>query len=102
MLVDEMKIKSGLVFNKSSGNLVGFMNLGDVNDNIEKLEMSIKEMNDQKKQAPELSITYACCDGSCYPKTIIYLPNSTIPFSQPYRESTVSTSLECHRSTRIE
>ena len=49
MLVDEMKIKSGLVFNKSSGNLVGFMNLGDVNDDIEKSEMSMKELNDQKK-----------------------------------------------------
>ena len=50
MLVDEMKIKSGLVFNKSSGNLVGFMNLGDVNDDIEKSEMSMKELNDQKKK----------------------------------------------------
>ena len=31
------------------------MNLGDVNDDIEKLEMSVKELNDQKKQAPELA-----------------------------------------------
>ena len=28
LLVDEMKIKSGLVFNKRSGKLVGFVNLG--------------------------------------------------------------------------
>ena len=38
-----------MAINKSSGNLVGFMNLGDVNDDIEKLEMSMKELNDQKK-----------------------------------------------------
>ena len=34
LLVDEMKIKSGLVFNKNSGKLVGFSNLSQVNQDI--------------------------------------------------------------------
>lgn len=32
LLFDEMHIKEGLVFNKNTGNLIGFVELGDVND----------------------------------------------------------------------
>ena len=35
LLMDEMKIKSGLVFNKHSGTLVGFVDLGSVNRDID-------------------------------------------------------------------
>ena len=35
--IDEMKIKSGLVFDKHSGTLVGFVDLGEVNRDIELL-----------------------------------------------------------------
>ena len=35
--VDEMKIKSGLVFDKHSGYLTGFIDLGDVNRDMEQL-----------------------------------------------------------------
>ena len=35
--MDEMKIKSGLVFNKNEGRLVGFTDLGRVNSDIEEL-----------------------------------------------------------------
>ena len=35
--MDEMKIKSGLVFNKHTGSLVGFVDLGDVNRDIQKI-----------------------------------------------------------------
>ena len=35
--MDEMKIKSGLVFNKHTGKLVGFVDLGSVNHEIELL-----------------------------------------------------------------
>lgn len=37
LLVDEMKIKSGLVFSKSSGKLVGFCDLGTVNSELEEM-----------------------------------------------------------------
>jgi len=32
LLLDEMHIKEGLVFNKSTGSLVGFVNLGEINN----------------------------------------------------------------------
>ena len=35
--MDEMKIRSGLVFRKYTGELVGFCSLGDVNDDLERL-----------------------------------------------------------------
>ena len=49
--MDEMKIKSGLVFSKRSGNLVGFVDLGGANSNIEQLvadpESSQPQLADQ-------------------------------------------------------
>ena len=38
LLIDEMKVKEGLVYNKLSGEIVGFTNLGDVNDQLLRLE----------------------------------------------------------------
>ena len=35
---DEMKIKEDLVFDKHTRNLVGFTNIGDVNDILDKVE----------------------------------------------------------------
>ena len=38
LLMDEMKIKKGLVFNKHTGTLVGFVDLGSVNQDIDKVK----------------------------------------------------------------
>ena len=38
LILDEMKIKEGLVYNKYSGEMIGFMNLGDVNNELLKLK----------------------------------------------------------------
>lgn len=38
--IDEMKIRSGLVFRKYTGELVGYCSLGDVSDDLEKLTES--------------------------------------------------------------
>lgn len=38
ILIDEIKIKEGLVYNKHSGEIVGFTNLGDFNDQLLRLE----------------------------------------------------------------
>ena len=54
VLLDEMKIKSGLVFNKSTGRLIGFVNLGDVNRDLEILQLTLNEANHQSKQ-PQLA-----------------------------------------------
>ena len=45
--MDEMKIKSGLVFEKHSGTLVGFTDLGSVNRDIEMLLHSDNESNER-------------------------------------------------------
>ena len=38
LILDEMKIKEGLVYNKYSGEIIGFTHLGDINDELMKLE----------------------------------------------------------------
>lgn len=38
LVLDEMKIKEGLVYNKYSGELIGFADLGDINNELVKLE----------------------------------------------------------------
>ena len=38
IIIDEMKVKEGLVFNKYTGEVIGFTNLGDVNNNLLQLE----------------------------------------------------------------
>lgn len=43
LLLDEMKIKSDLVFDKNPGKLVKFSNLGEVNQDIEKIVYRIKD-----------------------------------------------------------
>ena len=54
VLMDEMKIKSGLVFNKSTGKLFGFVNLGDINRDLEALKLTLNEENPHPKR-PELA-----------------------------------------------
>lgn len=39
--MDEMHIKEDLVYNKHTGELVGFVNLGDINSHLVKFEKSL-------------------------------------------------------------
>lgn len=41
LAIDEMKVRSGLVFRKYTGELVGFCNLGQVNEDLERLSESL-------------------------------------------------------------
>ena len=50
--MDEMKIKSGLVFDKHNGSLVGFVDLGEVNHSIETL------MNGEDEKGTQLADAY--------------------------------------------
>lgn len=43
LMMDEMKLKSGLVFNKHSGTLVGFVDLSRVNNDIQQILADRKE-----------------------------------------------------------
>ena len=38
ILIDEMKVKEGLVFNKHSGAIIGYTNLGNINDQLLQIE----------------------------------------------------------------
>ena len=51
LLLDEMK-ESGIAFNKNTGELVGFSNLGEVNRDIEHI---ISRMNDNTPHTPPLA-----------------------------------------------
>ena len=55
--MDEMKIKSGLTFDKSSGRLVGFVDLGKVNEEIEAM-VGVTESN-QKELAKQMFVFMA-------------------------------------------
>ena len=44
--MDEMKVKEDLVYDKKTGKLVGFTSLGDINDNLTKLENDINSSNE--------------------------------------------------------
>ena len=41
LVMDEMHIKEDLVYNKHTGELVGFVNLGDINTHLLKYEQSL-------------------------------------------------------------
>ena len=43
LLIDEMKVKEGLVYYKHTDEIVGFMSLGDINDNLLKLEQESEQ-----------------------------------------------------------
>ena len=47
LLFDEMHIKSGLVFSKSSGKLVGFTELGDINQELEEFSTRIENKTER-------------------------------------------------------
>lgn len=51
LIMDEMHIKESLVFNKHTGALVGFTNLGEMNEHLQKFEQSL-EANDGNTQEP--------------------------------------------------
>lgn len=48
ILIDEMHIKEDLVFDKHSGKLIGFANLGEVNNHLIDLEQSIASQTTPK------------------------------------------------------
>ena len=51
LLFDEMKIKSSLVYSKSSGKLVGFTELGEVNEKLNQFERTVSGEKVSKRLA---------------------------------------------------
>ena len=50
MVMDEMYIKEDLVYNKHTGALVGFANLGDTNEHLVKFQQTIEASNSDDRQ----------------------------------------------------
>jgi len=55
LMMDEMKVKSGLVFSKRTDRLVGFVNLGSINSDLEALQSSLENESLEHKVGPELA-----------------------------------------------
>ena len=51
LLFHEMKIKSRLVYSKSSGTISGLMELGDINEELNEFDRAINGVNQEKKLA---------------------------------------------------
>ena len=45
LLQDEIRIKSDLVYDKHTGELIGFIDLGDINNDIQNMEECVKQGN---------------------------------------------------------
>ena len=60
LLLDEMYIKQDLVFDKNTGELTGFMDLGDINSNLLALERSLSspESTDQSPPLAKTMMTF--------------------------------------------
>lgn len=59
LIGDEMHIKEHLVFDKFSGELTGFINLGNVNDHLQLLEEQLNSSNDLPSPLPVLATLYS-------------------------------------------
>lgn len=53
---DEMKVKEGLVFDKHACNLVGFTNICQINDELDKVQLECEEENPPPNVATHMRI----------------------------------------------
>ena len=93
--MDEMKIKSGLVFNKSTGKLVGFVNLGDINRDLETLKSILNEDPASPKQ-PELADSMLVMMVRPIFKTFFTFPVAQYPTTSLVWREAIPSGVECH------
>ena len=48
LLIDEVHIKENLVFDKHGGQIIGFANLGDLNEHLTQFELSLTSEQPKK------------------------------------------------------
>ena len=58
LLLDEMYVKEDLVYDKHSGELIGFVNLGDINSHMLELERSISSPDSTDPQLARTMMTF--------------------------------------------
>ena len=57
LVMDEMHIREDLVYNKHSGELIGFMNLGDINSHLLRFERSLSDEDQQMEPLAKTMFT---------------------------------------------
>ena len=50
LLIDEMKIQSNLVYKKSTGKIVGFVEMGDINEEISQFQTKFEDSECQGEE----------------------------------------------------
>lgn len=57
LMFDEMKVKEDLVYDKRTGELIGFVNLGDINDHLQHFEQTLSsDISDQPNLASSMLV----------------------------------------------
>ena len=56
IVVDEMRVREGLVFDKNSGDIVGFSASGSINDELERIEREIDGIHDKPAVAKHMLV----------------------------------------------
>ena len=59
LLFDEMKIKSGLMYGKSSVTVVGFAELANINEELNEFDRAVNGVNQEKKLASHVLFVMA-------------------------------------------
>ena len=95
VVYDEMHIKADLVYNKHTGELVGFCNIGDINNTLLQVEKSLEE----KDPRPELakSMLVYMVRGLCGSLQFPYAQFSTRNISgESFLFIVITLNIHCH------
>ena len=84
---DEMKVKEGLVFDKHTCNLVGFTNIGQINDELDKVQWECEEDNPPSNVATHmlLFMVLGLCTSLEYPYAHFATTGATADELYPHR-----------------
>ena len=71
LMIDEIKIKSGLAYKRSSGKLIGFTEMGDLNEEVARFRHSCDESRDADERDfatyVNVFMVRGLCSSLCYP-----------------------------------
>ena len=58
LVFDEMKVQENLVFDNDSGNIIGYVNVGDINSMLKSFESQLKDEAPEKEVATHMLVLY--------------------------------------------
>ena len=80
LLIDEMDVREGIVYEKLTGRMIGFSNLGDVNNHLLQFEKDLHNTSTSMPNAVQLNknpftppLTHPCFSASASNPSIYYL-----------------------------